>query len=73
MEIAPELKVAVQIFTKTREESLPTLKKYSKNVAEDDNIDAGKITVDRTYTEVDDPDQNPVPESQHTKAYNYGK
>lgn len=52
---------------------MPTLKKYSKNIAEDDNVDVGKVVLERTYTEVDDPDQKPIDETQHAKAYNYGK
>lgn len=63
----------MQIFTKTREESLPSLKKYSKNLPENDSADHGKIVIERTYAEVDDPDQKEIPESEHTKAYNYGK
>lgn len=73
LEISPELRVAVQIFTKTREESMPTLKKYSKNVQEDDSIEQGKVIQERTYTEIDDPDQKQIDESKHVKAYNYGK
>ena len=52
---------------------MPTLKKYSKNIAEDDNIDVGKVTLEKTYTEIDDPDQKPIDQDQHAKAYNYGK
>jgi hypothetical protein len=53
--------VAVQIFTKTKEESVPTLKKYSKNLPENDSADACKIKLERTYTEIDDPDQKEIP------------
>ena len=73
LQLAQDLNVAVQVFTKTREESLPSLKKYSKNLPENDSADHGKIVVERTYTEVDDPDQKEVPEQDHTKAFNYGK
>lgn len=52
---------------------MPTLKKYSKNVQEDDSIEQGKVIQERTYTEIDDPDQKPIDESKHVKAYNYGK
>jgi len=56
LQLAQDLNVAVQVFTKTREESLPSLKKYSKNLPENDSADHGKIVMERTYTEVDDPD-----------------
>ena len=39
---------------------MPTLKKYSKNVQEDDSIEQGKVIQERTYTEIDDPDQKPI-------------
>lgn len=73
LDISADLKLGVQIFTKTREESLPTLKKYSKNVPDTDFQGAGKIIVEKTFAEVDDPDQNRVDESQHAKAFQYGK
>ena len=73
LQIAADLHVAVQIFTKTREETLPSLKRYSKNVPENDSADHGKIVIEKTYTEVDDTEQKDVPENMHTKAYNYGK
>lgn len=71
--MASDLNVAVQIFTKAKEESMPALKKYSKNLPENDSINASKINMERTYTERDDPDQKEVTEDKHTKAYNYGK
>ena len=52
---------------------MPSLKSYSKNVPEEDSADKGKISIERTYTEIEDADQKEVPESLHTKAYNYGK
>lgn len=30
LDISPDLKLAIQIFAKTRQESMPSLKKYSK-------------------------------------------
>lgn len=52
---------------------MPSLKKYSKNLPENDNAEASKVGIERVYTEVDDPDQKEVPPDQHTKAFNYGK
>ena len=40
---------------------MPSLKKYSKNLPENDSAEAGKIKLERTYTEIDDPDQKEVP------------
>lgn len=63
----------MQTFTKTREESLPTLKKYSKNVEEKADAEWAKVVPERSFTEIDDPDQNEVPSELHKKAYHYGK
>lgn len=71
--MAPDLKIGVQIFTKCKEEKMPSLKKYSKNVAEDDREEIGHVTVEKTFTEMDDPDQKPVPVDEHAKAFYYGK
>ena len=40
---------------------------------EDDKENAGKVSIERTYTEIDDPDQKVIHESEHAKAYYYGK
>ena len=56
LEISADLNIAVQMFAKTREETLPSLKRYSKNVPESNQVDAGKVSVEKTYTEIDDPD-----------------
>lgn len=36
---------------------MPSLKKYSKLQPEDDKENAGKVSIEKTYTEIDDPDQ----------------
>ena len=69
--------MAVQIFSRTREETFPTLKKQSL-IAPSLNEGStsakdGLIKLDRSYAEVDDPDQIPVEGQQQIKAYNYGK
>ena len=53
--------VAVQIFAKSREENLPSLKKYLKLPGDNNTADSGKILIERTYTEIDDPDQETIP------------
>jgi hypothetical protein len=40
---------------------VPSLKKYSKNLPENDLANACKIKLERTYTEIDDPDQKETP------------
>ncbi len=75
--MAKDLKLAVQIFSRTREETFPTLKKQSLIAPSlnDGSVSAkdGLIKLDRTYAEVDDPDQIPVDAEQQIKAFNYGK
>ena len=73
LELSKDLAVGIQIFTKTKEESIPSLKKYSKAIPESNDAGAGKITAEKTFHEVDDPDQKEVNPDQFSKAYNYGK
>lgn len=73
LDISQDCKLAVNIFARTKEESFPSLKKYSKVVEDNSALEAGKVTVDRQYTEVDDTDQKPVGSDQQRKAFFYGK
>jgi len=77
LDLAKDLKLAVQIFSRTREETFPTLKKQSLIAPSinDGSVNAkdGLVKLDRTYAEVDDPDQTPVEPDQQIKAFNYGK
>lgn len=52
---------------------MPSLKKYSKLLPEDDKENVGKVSIEKTFTEIDDPEQKPIAESEHAKAYYYGK
>ena len=52
---------------------MPSLKKYNKNLDEDNRANHGKVSAEKTFTEADDPDQKPVPFQNHSKAYYYGK
>ena len=47
LDISQDLKLAVQIFSRTREEGFPTLKKYSKVVDDNQSLTAGKVVLDR--------------------------
>lgn len=55
-EMSNDLKIGVQVYTKTREENLPSLKKFSRNVGEGPQEGTGAVKLERTYTEVDDPE-----------------
>ena len=69
LDLAKNLKLAVQIFSRTREETFPTLKKQSLVANESVSAKDGLVKLDRTYAEVDDPDQQPVEPEKHTKAF----
>ena len=72
-DISKDLKLGVQIYPRTREETFPTLKKFSKVAPKNSGADASGVSLQRTYTEVDDADQNEVLPDQQSKAYFYGK
>ena len=72
-DLAQDLKLGVQIYPRTREETFPTLKRFSKKAEANPSADACAVKMQRTYTEVDDPDQKEVPSDQQRKAYFYGK
>ena len=55
--IAEDLSLNVQVYSRTREEAFPSLKKYSKLVPENQSLDSGKVQMERQYTELEDPDQ----------------
>lgn len=73
LDIASDLKLAVQIFSRTKEETFPSLKKQSLIAGESTNAKEGLVKIDRQLTELDDPDQNPVPADKQIRAFNYGK
>lgn len=47
LDISEDLSLNVQIYSRTREEVFPSLKKYSKVVDENASLDVGKVTLDR--------------------------
>ena len=65
--------VGVHIFSKTREENLPFLRKYSKNLPENDSADVGKVIIEKTYCEIDDKEMKEIAEYEQSRAYYYGK
>ena len=50
----------MQIYPRTREETFPTLKKFSKVAQGSESIKDGVVNLQRTYTEVDDADQKEI-------------
>ena len=73
LELGNDMNFGVQVYSMTREETFPNLKKYSKNVDENNIADTSKVCLDRQYTEVDDTEQKPIPTDQQKKAFYYGK
>ena len=61
LDIAKNLKLNVQIFARTKEETFPSLKKCSLVASESQSAKDGLVKMDRQFAELDDPDQNPVP------------
>lgn len=64
LELGCDMNFGVQVYSMTREETFPNLKKYSKNVDENTTADTARVTLDRQYTEVDDTECKPVPTDQ---------
>lgn len=63
-DISHDLKLGIQIYPRTREETFPTLKKYSKVADRNTEASASGVALQRTYTELDDAEQNEVPTDQ---------
>ena len=47
LDITSDLSIGVQIYSRTREEAFPSLKKYSKGVEENPSLEVGKVVLDR--------------------------
>jgi hypothetical protein len=45
--ISDDLALNVSIYSRTREEAFPSLKKYSKVVDDDPSLEVGKVILDR--------------------------
>lgn len=73
LDISKDLKLAVQIFSRAREETFPTLKKQSLVAQESSSAKDSLVKIDRSQAEVDDPEQTPVEAGSQIKAFNYGK
>jgi len=64
LQISEDLNLQVKIFARTKEEVFPSLKKESKVAEYSSSVEAGKVVLDRQYTEKDDVDQKPIPTDQ---------
>jgi hypothetical protein len=62
--ISQDLKLAVQVFCRTREEVFPSMKKYSKIAEQNNSLESGKVVLKRDFTEMDDTDQKVIPPEQ---------
>jgi hypothetical protein len=54
LDIAEDLNLQVQIYSRTREETFPSLKKYSKVVDDNASVSVANVKLDRQFTEVED-------------------
>lgn len=74
LEISPDLKIGVCSYTKSTQETLDSLKKYSKLVEIDDGkIGTGVVKTQRSYYEHDDPSMSTVESENVIKAFYYGR
>lgn len=74
LEITPDLKLGVCSYTKSTQETLDSLKKFSKLVEKDDGkINTGIVKSIRSYYEHDDPTMKPIEQSYVQKAFLYGR
>lgn len=56
MELSKDLRLAVSVFQRTKEETFPSLKKYSLVAQENNSVKEANVKMERLYAEVDDPD-----------------
>lgn len=73
LDLTEQLKLHIQIMTRAKEETFPTLKKQSNVADASSNVNDGKVDMQRVCAEVEDPDQTPVEQDSQVKAFNYGK
>jgi len=62
--ISEDIKLGVKIFSRTKEDAFPSMKKYSKVAEQSSALEAGKVALRRDYTELDDTDQKIIPPEQ---------
>lgn len=72
-EIAAGLQLNVQVYARTSEAIFPSLKKASMAAETTKSDTQGLVKQERSYAEIDDPDNTPVPDEKLLKAFSYGK
>lgn len=74
LEISPDLKIGVCSYTKSTQDTLDSLKKFSKLIENDDGkVGTGVIKTQRSFFEHDDPTMTPVDNKNVIKAFYYGR
>lgn len=73
LKITPNLSLDINVFVKTAETKIPSLKKFSKVSDYNGDIKMNKIKNEKIYYIHDDPEQIPVSDDRIIKAFYYGK
>lgn len=73
LKLTPNLSLDVNVFVKTVETKIPSLKKFSKVSDYNGDIKMNKIKNEKIYYIHDDPEQIPVSNDRIIKAFYYGK
>jgi len=71
--MSKDFNININVFTKTQEAKIPTLKKNSLVVTQTKDAKQGLIIKDTTYSEIEDADKKIVDKENVLKAYFYGK
>lgn len=71
LEVTPDLKINVCSYTKSTQEHMPSLKKFSRLA--DDSGGQGEVKPERMFYEIDDPTMRPVSKEEVIKAFYYGR
>ena len=70
--ITPNLSLDIMVYTKTSNQTIPSLKKYSLVAEYSNDLNTCQVVNDRLYYVHDDPQQNPISKEFIAKAYYYG-
>jgi hypothetical protein len=73
LRLTPNLSLDVNVYVKSTEVRIPSLKKYSLASDFQPDVKANSIENEKIFYVNDDPDQTPVGDDKRIKAYNYGK
>ena len=73
IEMSKDFNININIFSKTQEAKLPTLKKHSLVVEQAKEAKQGLLMKDTSYSEIEDTDKKIIDKENVLKAYFYGK